>query len=144
MIGSLAHACPWPTWTARCPALPPRASQGRVGYKSDPDCKLTWPTLKISAVYFHGYGGVRNSCSAASGTLTVMLGSGWRTDTGLAVGAPLASLQSIYPSATQEGLLWGLINYHTPWESVIHVLAAEVNSRYVASLSVAGPKSWDE
>ncbi|MGO9752310.1 MAG: hypothetical protein ACLP8S_17230 [Solirubrobacteraceae bacterium] len=122
----------------------PAATTRYIGYKTDPDCQLTWPQQHITAVFYHGYGGVTDdSCATASGTLTVDLDSGWRTDTGLSIGSSLSALRSVYPNATAEGTRWTLIKSLPPWGEIA-VLAADVQNGHISSFSIAGPESWDE
>lgn len=88
------------------------------GYKNDPDCRLIWLSQHVTAIFYHGYGGLQGgSCVSGSGTFSVTFGSGWRTDTGLAVGASRATLKQIYPRATQHGSNWVLIASNAGWAS---------------------------
>jgi len=120
------------------------ASVKHVGYRRDPECQLTWPTKRITATYYHGYGGVLSSCAPRAGTLRVEFGRGWSTDTGVGVGTTVAELRQIYPAAVVHGSTWAFIESHPPWGATIDVLAAEVSGGRVVSLIVAGPESWDE
>src|SRR6185312_1905446 len=120
------------------------ASLTRVGYKKDPDCQLTWPAQHLTAVFYHGYGGIPDSCSSGAGTLRVRFGAGWQTDTGVAVGQTLATLMQAYPAARARGSTWVLIESYPPWGGTIDALAAKIRNGYVAKLVVAGPESWDE
>jgi hypothetical protein len=115
-----------------------------VGYKRDPECQLTWPQKHITATYYHGYGGVLDSCAPRAGTLRVEFGGGWSTDTGLRVGATITELRQLYPDAVGHGSTFGLIDVSTPWGATIEVLGAEVRSERVTSLFVAGPEAFDE
>jgi hypothetical protein len=125
-----------------------------VGYKRDPECQLRWPSLHVSLVFFHGYGGILNSCAPAAGTLVAEFGAGWSTDTGLRVGASVAEMRAAYPTATRHGRtshpgktrhgsIWGLVESNPPW-GTIDVLAAHVRNGRIVSLLAAGPEAWDE
>lgn len=122
------------------------ASVTRVGYKQDPNCQLTWPAEHVTAVFFHGYGGTPNgsSCNAGAGTLRVQFGTGWQTDTGIAVGSTLTAMQQAYPAASSHGSTWRLIESYPPWGGTVDALAAQIRNGRVAALIVAGPESWDE
>jgi hypothetical protein len=120
------------------------ASAAYVGYKNDPECQLIWPSEHMTAIFYHGYGGLQGgSCVSGSGTLSVVFGSGWRTDTGLAVGASLATLKQIYPQATRHGSTWVLIASDAGW-GIVNVLKAAVKNNKVTSLTLSGPEAWDE
>jgi hypothetical protein len=120
------------------------ASRRHVGYRRDPECQLRWPSQRVTANFFHGYGGVRSSCAPAAGTLLVEFGVGWSTDAGVRVGASVADLRQAYPGAKRHGAIWGLVESYPPWGGAIDVLAARVRDGRVVSLSVAGPEAWDE
>jgi hypothetical protein len=119
-------------------------SRRHVGYKRDPECQLRWPSQRVTANFYHGYGGVRSSCAPAAGTLLVEFGAGWTTDTGVGVGASVADLREAYPGAMRHSSTWGLVESYPPWGGTIDVLAARVKAGRVVSLSVAGPEAWDE
>ncbi len=120
------------------------ASIKKVGYKQDPDCLLSWPSRRVTAEFFHGYGGLQGgSCVSGSGTYTVTFGSGWRTSAGLAVGDSIAKLKQAYPSAQQHGSEWTLISDNAGW-GIVKTLQASVKNGNVVSLILAGPESWDE
>jgi hypothetical protein len=120
------------------------SSVKRVGFKRDPECRLSWPAEHLTADFYHGYGGVLDSCAPRAGTLRVEFGRGWSTDKGVAVGGTVAELRRAYPRATVHGSTWILIGSPTPWNSTIMVLGAEVDGGRVATLIVAGPEAWDE
>lgn len=120
------------------------ASIKKVGSKQDPDCLLSWPRRRVTAEFFHGYGGLQGgSCVSGSGTYTVTFGSGWRTSAGLAVGDRVARVKQIYPGADQHGSDWTLISDNAGW-GIVKTLQASVKNGTVVSLILAGPESWDE
>jgi hypothetical protein len=137
------HRLP-PTVAAARAYLGEPASVGHVGFKRDPECRLDWPAKHLTATFYHGYGGVLDSCAPRAGTLRVEFGRGWSMDTGVAVGGTVSALKQAYPRATIHGSTWRLVGSPTPWGSTIEVLDAEVKSGHVVAFLVAGPEAWDE
>jgi hypothetical protein len=116
----------------------------RTGFAEDPSCRLSWHSLHLTGIYYHGYGGVRSSCASAAPTLKMTFGPGWMTDRGVTLGTSVATLRRLYPGAVAHGSRWVLISSYPGWGGEIPVLAAQTHRGRVVSLSVAGPEAWDE
>jgi hypothetical protein len=71
----------------------------------DYSCLVTWKTKHMSELFG---GGPPNRCAASQFPDSLEVGSGWRTDLGLAVGQPASLIPVLYPSAFGDPSSWVL------------------------------------
>src|ERR1039458_4923611 len=114
------------------------ASRRRYGPEGGINCRASWPAMHIMGTFTVALGGLHNGCIAGAGTMMLTLGSGWRTDTGLAVGQLVADLRRIYPHATAKGNRWALVRYFYGAGVYVTELGAVTSRGRITALPVAG------
>lgn len=109
-----------------------RATSCRVlpGKKS----RVTWASIGLSIQFIGGQGLCQNSTAAQLQVLTAT-GARWKTSKGLAVGAPLAKLEQLYPAATGHAGTYQLARLHRGTN--LAVLTATVGAGRVTGLTLA-------
>jgi hypothetical protein len=114
-------------------------SERRYGPDGGVNCRVDWPTKHVTGTFTVAYGGPpSDACTSGAGTVLLTLTAGWRTDTGLRVGQPVADLQRIYPDATVTGDYWALVRYFYGAGFYVTELGAVTRSGVITALTVAG------
>ena len=115
------------------------ASERRYGPDGGVNCRVTWPSRHVAGTFTVAYGGPpSDACTPGAGTVLLTLTAGWRTDTGLSVGQPVADLQRTYPDATVTGDHWALVRYFYGAGFYVTELAAVTRNGAIIALTVAG------
>ena len=113
-------------------------SRHRYGPEGGVNCRVSWPTKHITGTFTVALGGLHDGCIAGAGTMVLTLGSGWTTNTGLAVGQPVADLRHVYPHARASGDHWALVRYFYGAGFYVTELGAVTSRGRITALTVAG------
>jgi hypothetical protein len=113
-------------------------SRHRYGPEGGVNCRVSWSTKHITGTFTVALGGLHNGCIPGAGTMVLTLGSGWRTDTGLAVGRPVADLRHVYPDARARNDHWALVRYFYGAGFYVTELGAVTSRGRITALTVAG------
>ncbi len=129
---------PFPeTLSASVRRFGPAASKRRYGVGGE-NCRATWPARHIVGTFTVALSGITNGCIGGSGTIEFIVGAGYRTDTGLSVGATIRDLKQVYPRARSHGNRWDLVRYFYGAGYYVTELGAITRHGHVVSLTVAG------
>jgi hypothetical protein len=113
-------------------------SRHRYGPEGGVNCRVIWPAKHITGTFTVALGGLHDGCITGAGTMVLTLGSGWTTNTGLAVGQPVAELRHVYPDARVRGDHWALVRYFYGAGFYVTELGAVTSRGRITALTVAG------